>query len=74
MNRRTILKQIGAGGLLALGVNQAVAARSGTVERLDDSAAATFGGERSDVTTQDECVIQCGDPCPRYCDKCLCWG
>lgn len=47
------------------------------LKRIGAGGIAVLGASQtvaaSSASVQDECVIQCGDPCPRYCDKCLCY-
>ncbi|WP_115862694.1 hypothetical protein [Halorussus litoreus] len=81
MNRRKLLKSIGAGGLIALGAAGSAGAKSTEsveqvrVDQLDGRLKLPDGSEVQ-LSTDDDCppciADDCTGGCPTCCDYCIC--
>lgn len=71
MNRRSLLKRIGAAGVATAAAGIASARTTG-----DDGGVAVLrfpGARRDDVTVQDDCAVHCCSNCPDHCTNgCIC--
>lgn len=74
MNRRSILKSIGAGGLFALGVTGSAGARNANAGGSSPRVKLSDGRVLEVESTSDcDCIIDdCSAGCPHCCDVCIC--